>query len=82
MKKPIVVAILNFLFIGLGPVLLGKRPLVGILLTAGGGFLRYEELRIAPAISGTFSIHWLMAFIGMGLVGVATAVDAFREAKT
>ena len=81
MKNPWAAAILNFLTLGLGTVFLGRRVLVGALLTIGGAFLRYEELRIAPAITGTLSIHWVYAFLGMGLVGVATAVDAYREAS-
>ncbi len=80
MKNPWVAAILNFITIGLGTAFLGKRVWVGIALTVGGAFLRYEELRIAPAVTGTLSFHWVMAFIGMGLVGIATAVDGYREA--
>jgi hypothetical protein len=81
MKNRWVAAILNFVTLGLGTAFLGRRVIFGVLLTLGGAFLRYEELRIAPAVTGTVSIHWVWAFIGMGLVGVATAVDGYREAN-
>lgn len=81
MKNRWMAAILNFVTIGLGTALLGRRVLYGLLLTLGGAFLRYEELRIAPAVTGTLSIHWVAAFIGMFLVGIATAVDGYREAN-
>jgi len=81
MKRPLVAAVLNFLTIGLGTTYVGKRPSVGILLTLGGALLRYEELRIAPSFTGTLSVHWVVAFLGMGLLGVATGLDAYREAR-
>ncbi len=81
MKNAWVAAILNFVTLGLGTVYVGERVLVGLLLTVGGAFLRYEELRIAPAWTGTLSIHWVFAFIGMGVVGVALGLDGYRDAK-
>ena len=39
MKNPWLLAVLNFVFIGLGTLLLGKRPLSGVLLTVGAGVL-------------------------------------------
>ena len=81
-KNAWVAAILNFLTIGLGYVYVGKRPLLGVLLTLGaGGLLRYEELRIAPAVTGVLYPHWIVAFVAMALVGVATGIDGYREAK-
>ena len=81
LKNPTLIALLNFVFIGLGTFLYGKRPLYGLLLTAGGGFLRFEEMRIAPAFTGHFNIHWLVATTGLALLGVGTALDGWREAK-
>ena len=81
MKNPWAIAIINFLTIGLGTILVGKRPLVGALLTVGGSLMRYEELRIAPAMTGVLSVHWVVLFIAMALVGVATGLDGYREAK-
>ncbi len=81
MKNPIVIAILNFIFIGLGTMLLGKRVTYGLLLFIGGSFLRYEELRIAPLASGVFQIHWVPMIIGISVLGIGTAIDGYREAK-
>jgi hypothetical protein len=82
MKNPYIAALLNFVFIGLGYVYAGSRPLVGLVLTLGGGvLLRYEETRIAPAFTGHVHGHWVVLVTGLSLVGVATAVDVFREVK-
>jgi hypothetical protein len=82
MKRPYIAALLNFVTIGLGYVYAGSRPLVGLLLTLGGGvLLRYEEMRIAPAFTGHLYAHWVVLFFGMGLLGVATALDAYRDVK-
>ncbi|MBL9039155.1 MAG: hypothetical protein JNG84_11605 [Archangium sp.] len=52
MKNPVAIAILNFLTIGLGTALLGKRPLYGWLAFFGGSLLRYEEMRVGTAVDG------------------------------
>jgi len=81
-KNPIVLAVLNFIFIGLGTVLLGKRPLTGLVATIGAGvMLRYEELRIAPLQTGVLTFHWVMLVTGLTMLGLATAADVYREAK-
>ncbi len=82
MKNPWVAAVLNFVTIGLGTVYLGRRAGVGWLAAIGGGvFLRYEEVRIAPAVTGAVTPHWVVAVTGLSLLGIAAAVDAYREAK-
>jgi uncharacterized membrane protein YczE len=80
-KNPIVVAVLNFLFIGLGTLLHGKRPGLGLLAFLGGSFLRYEEVRIAPAVTGAVTIHWALAMAGLVLLGLGMAIEGYREAK-
>jgi hypothetical protein len=81
-KNPVVLAILNFVFIGLGTALLGKRPVTGLVATIGAGvMLRYEELRIAPLQTGVLTIHWVLLVTGLTLLGLATAADVYREAK-
>lgn len=83
MKNRWVAAILNFITIGLGTVYVGKRPLVGLLMTLGAGvFLRYEELRIAPLQTGTLTIRWIFAITGLTLLGIGTAIDGYREAQS
>ncbi|HEY8206588.1 MAG TPA: hypothetical protein VIG99_03835 [Myxococcaceae bacterium] len=81
MKNPFVVAVLNFIFIGLGTLLHGKRPWLGLLAFLGGSFLRYEEVRIAPAVTGTVTIHWAFAMAGLTLLGLGMAIEGYREAK-
>jgi hypothetical protein len=81
MKNPWFLAILNFVTIGLGTVLLGKRTTHGLLLFLGASLLRYEELRIAPSITGVFSIHWAVMTTGLALAGLATAREVYAEAK-
>lgn len=76
-----VLAVLNFVTIGLGTMLLGKRPMLGLLLFIGGSLVRFEEVRIAPAVTGQFSIHWLIATLGLAALGLATAIDVHREAR-
>jgi hypothetical protein len=81
-KKPWLAAILNFVFIGGGTIYNGKRPLLGWLLTIGAGLLlRYEEVRIAPAITGHFDPHWAVAIAGLSMLGIATGIDAYAEAR-
>jgi len=82
MKKPMVLAIVNLVTIGLGYVMLGKKPMLGWLLTIGaGGMLRYEELRGAPLISGSLTFHWIVMCAGLGILGLGTGIDVYRDAK-
>jgi len=82
MKNPWVAALLNFVTIGLGYVYAGERVLAGLLLTIGGGvLLRYEEVRIAPLVTGHLTEHWIVSITGISLVGVATAIDVYRDLK-
>jgi len=81
MKNPVAIAVLNFIFIGLGTLLHGKRPGLGLLAFLGGSFLRFEEVRIAPGTTGVFTIHWAFAMAGLTLLGLMMAIDGYREAK-
>ena len=81
MKNPWVVAILNFITLGVGTMLLGKRVGLGLALTVGGALLRYEEIRIAPLFSGQLQLHWIPMIAGMTIAGLGLAIDGFREAK-
>ncbi|MBX7098250.1 MAG: hypothetical protein K1X89_11100 [Myxococcaceae bacterium] len=81
LKNPTAVAVLNFFTIGLGTFLHGKRPGLGLLAFVGGSLLRYEEVRIGPALTGVLSIHWVLATAGMTLLGIGMALDGWREAK-
>jgi hypothetical protein len=80
-KNPWFLAVLNFVTIGLGTVLLGKRPVFGLFVFLGASLLRYEELRISPTFTGAFNIHWLIATVGLTFLGLATGREAYVEAK-
>ncbi len=81
MKNPWLVAVLNFVTLGVGTMLIGRRVGLGLGLTLGGALLRFEEIRIAPAFSGAFQLHWLPMIAGLTIAGLALAVDGYREAK-
>ena len=81
MKNPTVVAILNFFTIGLGTLLYGRRPVFGLLTFVGASLLRYEEVRLGYLITGVFSWHWLIATVGLTLLGIGAAIDGHREAS-
>ena len=81
MKNPTVVAVLNFFTIGLGTLLLGKRPLYGLLMFVGASLLRYEEVRQGYVFTGAFSWHWLIATVGLTSLGIATAIEGYKEAS-
>ncbi len=81
MKNPWFIAILNFVTIGLGTVLVGKRPVHGLVVFVGASLLRFEEMRIGPAFTGAFSVHWLVATLGLTLLGLATGREGYLEAK-
>jgi hypothetical protein len=79
MKNPWFIAILNFVTIGLGTVIVGKRPVHGLVMFVGASLLRFEEVRVAPAVTGT--IHWFLATLGLALLGLATGREGYLEAK-
>ena len=81
MKRPWAVATINFFTIGLGTLLLGKRPVYGLLVFFGASLLRYEEVRLGYLITGAFSWHWLIATVGLTALGIATAIEGYKEAS-
>ena len=83
MKNPWLAAVLNFFGYGLGTVYVGRRVLVGVLLAAGGIPAQVIEILVSPPgpYSNTIPTLWPYLFVGLLLVKVALAIDAFREAK-
>ena len=43
-------------------------------------FLHVARLK-GYVVTGSFSIHWLLATIGLAVLGLGMAVDVYREAK-
>jgi hypothetical protein len=80
-SKSAVVALLNFTFIGLGTLLFGKRRAFGLLMFVGGSLVRFEELRIAPLVTGAVTIHWAIATSGLALLGLGMALYGHRETQ-
>jgi hypothetical protein len=81
MKNPTVLALLDFIFLGLGTFLLGRRRAYGLVMFIGASMLRFEELRIAPLASGVWNPHWVPAVVGLTLMGIAMARETYAEAK-
>lgn len=77
MKNPWIAAILNFFFMGLGTLYVGRRKLLGLGLTVGAFLLTYVEFQIQPLNS---TLYWLM-FGAVFLVNTVLAIDAYQEAK-
>jgi uncharacterized membrane protein YczE len=81
-KNPLFLAVLNFVTIGLGTLLLGRRPAAhGLLVLVGASLLRFEEVRISPSVTGALSIHWVVATLGLTLLGLATGREVYLEAR-
>jgi hypothetical protein len=83
MKNPVVLAIIEFLTLGLGTVILGgPRRMWGLVMFISAGvLLRFEELRIAPLASGVFTIHWVPMFVGLTLMGAVMGKEVYDQAK-
>jgi len=83
MKNPILLAIVEFVTLGLGTVILGgPRRVWGLAMFLGAGvLLRFEELRIAPLASGAFNPHWVPMVLGLTLMGAVMAREVYNEAK-
>ena len=85
MKKPILSAILNFFFMGLGYLYNGKRMLLGVLLTIAAIGLTYVENFHAFAEGKTLqtldSNAFMILFACVLIANTGLAFDAFQEAK-
>lgn len=77
MKKPWLAALLNFFFMGLGTLYLGKRIPFGIGLTVGAVLLTYVEFSLKPLNTG---LYWTM-FVAVFVMNIFFTLDALREAK-
>lgn len=76
-KNPVLTAVLNFFFIGLGYVYLGNKRLLGIGMTLAGFMLTYVELSIKDTNT---QLYWLM-FAGVFVLNSCLAIDGFQSAK-
>ena len=76
-KIPWLSAILNFFFMGLGYIYNGKRGVLGIGFTIGAIILTYVELTLKTVSPSLYQ----MMFIGVFIINVCFAIDAYNEAK-
>jgi hypothetical protein len=75
--NPWVAAILNFFFMGLGTLFIGRRKLLGIGLTIAALALTYVELQLQTAAPALFPIMFAAVFVA----NTVLAIDGYREAK-
>jgi len=80
-KNPWVAAILNFLLFGGGTIYVGKRVLVGALLTVGGTTVQAVEITLSPAFKNAIPSLWPFLIGGIVIAKIGLSVDAYREAK-
>ena len=80
-KNPWVAAILNFLTFGVGTIYVGRRPLVGVLLTIGGTMAQVVEITVSPPVRNAIPSLWPFLISGLVIAKVGLAIDGYREAR-
>lgn len=78
MKKPWLAAVLNFFFMGLGTLYVGKRKVFGLVLTLGSFSLTYIETSLKDVNT---DLYWQM-FVTVFVVNIFFAMDGYQEAQT
>jgi hypothetical protein len=76
-KNPWIAAVLNFFFMGLGTLYVGRRKLLGAGLTIAAFALTYVELQLQTAAPALFPIMFAAVFIA----NTVLAIDGYNEAK-
>ena len=79
-KKPWLAAILNLLFFGGGYIYNGRRVGLGVALVVAWILIRYGEITIY--LTGLVPHQWLVLFLGLVVLMISLAWDAYREAKS
>ena len=77
MKNPWIAAVLNFFFMGLGTLYIGRRKWFGAALTVGAIVLTYVELQLNTAAPELYPIM----FAAVLLLNTFFAIDGYQEAK-
>ncbi len=85
MKKPIIVAVSNYFFPGLGYVLLGQRRIFGWLMMLCSS-IQAIQLYIDPypyiVAYATTTLSLTLAILALWLLQIAFAYDVYSLAKT
>jgi hypothetical protein len=76
-KNAWVAAVLNFFFMGLGTLYIGRRKLLGLGLTIAAIVLTYVELQLQTAAPSLFPIMFGAVFVA----NTVLAIDGYQEAK-
>lgn len=77
MKKPWLAAVLNFFFMGLGTLYVGRRRALGIALTLGAIGLTYVEMNLQTAAPALYPVMFVSVFV----MNTFFAYDGYGEAK-
>ena len=78
MKNPWIAAVLNFFFMGLGTLYVGRRKALGAALTMGAIALTYVEMNLKAGSPGLYPIMFGAVF----LMNAFLAYDGYTEAKS
>jgi hypothetical protein len=76
-KNPWIAAVLNFFFMGLGTLYIGRRKLTGIGLTLAALALTFVELQLQSAAPDLFPIMFGTVFVA----NTVLAIDGYKEAS-
>lgn len=76
-KNPWIAAVLNFFFMGLGTLYIGRRRLLGVGLTIAAIVLTYVELQLQTAAPSLFPLMFVAVFVA----NTVLAIDGYNEAK-
>ena len=76
-KNPWIAAVLNFFFMGLGTLYIGRRKLTGAGLTLAALALTYVEFGIQDLAPNLYMIMFAAVFVA----NTVLAIDAYNEAK-
>lgn len=76
-KNPWIAAVLNFFFMGLGTLYIGRRKLTGLGLTIAAIVLTYVELQLRSAAPGLYPIMFGAVFVA----NTVLAIDGYNEAR-
>ena len=77
MKNPWIAAVLNFFFMGLGTLYVGRRKALGAALTVGAIALTYVEMNLKASSPGLYPIMFGAVF----LMNAFFAYDGYTEAQ-
>jgi hypothetical protein len=77
-KNAWIAAILNFFFMGLGTLYVGRRKLLGAGLTLAALALTYVELQLQNAAPALFPVMFVAVFVA----NTVLAIDGYNEANS